>query len=344
MSWTSMDKGYPGAFFNFVQVAAEMLEGSEGTVAVIQSKYNATATADTLYTFTSRAEAREIVGVSNLATIESVFKGGASKVLVYTVAKPALESDPLNYTKAQTALDLQFFEGVTFDHPLDAAAITSWKTWAEDKIEQEDKYHAVFFGSDEDTADGALATSTANKSDVLYNVGNAPAGMASYQFAPLVAGYAASVPLSQSLTFKTVEDATDVNVRYSTAQKKAALANGVGVIFAEFNGRKVRIVRGVSTNGTSLQTFSLKQALTREWKFMFEEKYAGKVQNGVNERLSAERDFKNFLQLWADRGLIEEDTWNVRLTAGPAKNQVVLDSYMVNQETMEELYGTITLG
>lgn len=341
MPWTLMNKGYPGAFFNFATVAARTLEGSDGTVAIVQETFSAPAVAETLYEFDDVTEAKSVLGSANAGSVEKAFEGGALKVLVYTVT-PAVSPAENDYTGAQTALKLEFFEHVTFDHPLTNTAIASWKTWAEDLYTTDDKMHGVFFGAAADTFTDALARSTANASDYLFNVGNAPDGMVSYEFAPLVAGYAASAPLTQSLTFKVVEDATDVNVRFTTQQKKDALAEGVGVVFAEFNGRNVKLVRGVSTNGTSLQVFSQKQALLREFKFLFEERHAGKFPNSENGRIAAQQDYRNFMQVWADRGVIEPGTWYANLTAGPGARQVVLDVYAVNYETMEELYGTIT--
>ena len=157
-----------------------------------------------------------------------------------------------------------------------------------------------------------------------------------------MAGAWASTPISQSITYHQIPNATDVNVRLSQQQIEDALSAGA-VVF-EYTGRNVRIVRGVHTAGGSLKRVTIKHTVAREWKFLIEEKYIGKVPNGPNQRLSMRADLKDFLNVWEAQGVIEADTWYVNVSPGNNKRQVVIDAYMVDLETMEEVYITIGLG
>lgn len=340
MSFTDMNKGRPGVWTNFEAAAVAAVEGSDGTVAIVKENYNVTATADTVYAFTLQSEAEAIIGKSKMDDIVWAFRGGAAKVIVYT--KPAIDT----YAKAQAALELQFFESLTFDHALIPADVTAWKTWLTAQSAEEN-YRELFYGVDVDTdVTAAIARSTTDNSELISNVINAPkfggTVLTSAQIAPYAAGLYASTPISSSITYTEVPDATDVNVRLTSPQIKNALA--AGAIVFEYNGRNVRLVRGVATNGTSLKRVAIKQQLARDWKFLIETKYIGKVANGPNERLSQRGELKDYLQVWEDRSIIEPDNWYVNVIQGPEKRQVVVNAFMVDLETMEEIYITVGLG
>lgn len=341
MTFTTMDKGRPGVWVNFTEAAAAAVEGSDGVVAIVKKKYNATADPGTIYEFSGDGEAKAIIGVSNLADITRAFQGGASKVIVYT--QPA---EAVDYSDAQMQFELQFFEALTFDHALTADEVADWKAWLKTQEENENR-HELFYGvaDDEDVAAG-IARSTVDASETVTNIINAPkaGGVAlnSVDIAPFVAGAWASTPLSGSITYLEVPDATDVNVRLSAAQIREALAAGA-VVF-EYTGRNVRIVRGVTTAGTSLKRTAIKHTVAREWKFLIENKYIGKVANGPNQRLSMRADLTDYLRLLESQGVIEADTWNVQVTQGPSPQQVVVNAFMRDLEAMEEIYITIGLG
>ncbi|KIL79592.1 phage tail sheath subtilisin-like domain-containing protein [Bacillus badius] len=346
MSFTDMNKGRPGVWFNFPKVVEEAIEGSDGAVAIVKKDYNASATPDTAYEFTSLSEAREIIGTSKMDDIRRAFKGGASKVVVYTQKAPELPESEYDYTGAQTALSLRFFEAVTFDHPLTADARTSWSGWATSQATEE-RYLPVFYGVDDDTDTAAgIARAVADKSELVATVINAPVfgdvTWKSWEAANWLAGKFASTPLSQSLTYAEVEGATDVSVRLTNAQIVEALSKGAMVF--EYTGRKVRLVRGVTTAATSLKNLAFKQTFTRDIKFYLEEVFIGKVPNGSNQRLSAEGNLKSkFMQPFADREIIDPD-WSLKVLPGPQKQQVIVDVVATDLETMEEFYITVSQG
>ncbi|OCA87293.1 hypothetical protein A8F95_08580 [Bacillus wudalianchiensis] len=346
MSFTDMNKGRPGVWFNFAPVVEQAIEGSDGAVAIVKKDYNTTATADTAYEFTTLTEAKEIIGTSKMDDIRRAFKGGASKVVVYTLKAPEGLEKEYDYTGAQTALSLRFFEGVTFDHPLTAAAVTSWKDWATTQAKEE-RYLPVFYGVDDDTDTAAgIARAVADKSELVATAINAPVfgdvTWKSWEAANWIAGKFASTPLSQSLTYAEVEGATDVSVRLTNPQIVEALSKGAMVF--EYNGRKVRLVRGVTTAGTSLKNLAFKQAFTRDIKFYLEEVFIGKVPNGPNQRLSAEGSIKSqYMQTYEDREVIDSD-WSLKVLPGPGKRQVVVEVVAVDLETMEEFYITVSQG
>jgi hypothetical protein len=347
MSFASMNKGRPGVWFNWHEVAAEAIEGSDGTVAIVKRDYNATATAGTAYEFNTIDEAKAIIGTTKMDDIRRVFQGGASKVVVYAlpaIVAPATEYD---YTGAQTAFSLRFFEAVTFDHEVSTAGRVEWKDWAVSQATEE-RYLPVFYGVTDDTnvANG-IARGVAGNSELVGTAINGPKfgddEWSSYEAANWIAGKFASTPLSQSLTYAEVEGATDVTIRLTNAQIVEALSKGAMVF--EYTGRKVRLVRGVTSAGTSLKRLAFKQALTRDVKFFLEEKYIGKVPNGPNQRLSAEGELKSkYMQVYADRGIIDPDTWSLRVLPGPGAQQVVVPVNVKILETMEEVYFDINEG
>jgi len=344
MSYTSMDKGIPGFWMNFEEAAAQAVEGSDGVVAVIKKNYNVTATAGTVYEFSSESQAKEIIGTTKMDDIRRIFKGGANKVIVYT--QPAAATD---YTGAQAALELEFFEALTFDHVLPTADIPSWKDWLTAQQEDE-KYIPTFFGGtsadDQDLSVGNARSTTANH-ELLFNVINGvkldeTTELASYEAAQWVAGQYAATPLTQSLTYKVYEDAVDVNRRVTDTEIKTAL--NAGSLVFKYDGRRVRLVQGVSTAKKSAQQLALKQVMARDWKFLVEENYIGKVQNGPNERLYLQGELKNYMGVFEGRSIVEPGTWWVKVTQGDTKKKVVIEGFAVNLETMEEVYAKVTLG
>lgn len=341
MTFTNMDKGRPGVWVNFVEAAKAAVEGSDGVVAIIKNNYGETATPGQIYAFSSMREPTEVLGKTNVADIARTFEGGATKVIVFT--QPA---EAVDYSAAQTALELQFFEAVTFDHALEADEVADWKAWLLAR-EEDDARHELFYGVASDTdVSGGIARSTVNQSEFVTNIINAPKfgdeTLASYEIAPFVAGAFASTPLSQSITYRKVANATDVNVRLTNAQVLQAMASGA-IVF-EYTGRDVRIIRGITTSGTSLKRVAIKHTIAREWKYLIEEKYIGKVPNGPNERLSMRADLTDYLMLFESQGVIEAGTWYVNVKPGPEKQQVIIEAFMRDLETMEEVYITIGLG
>lgn len=235
---------------------------------------------------------------------------------------------------------------MTFDHALTPAEVADWKVWLKTQ-EEKDNRHEMFYGvaSDTDIAAG-IARSTVDKSENITNIINAPliggVAMNSVDIAPFVAGAWASTPLSGSITYLDVPEATDVNVRLSATQVRDALV--AGAIVFEYTGRNVRLIRGVTTAGTSLKRTAIKHTLAREWKFLIENKYIGKVANGPNQRLSMRADLTDYLRVLEAQGVIEADTWSVRVEQGPSPQQVVVNGFVRDLEAMEEIYITIGLG
>ncbi|WP_083386975.1 phage tail sheath subtilisin-like domain-containing protein [Planococcus faecalis] len=162
------------------------------------------------------------------------------------------------------------------------------------------------------------------------------------EIAPQIAGAWASTPLSGSITYLEIPGATDVNVRLSNAQVRDALA--AGAIAFEYTGRNVRLIRGLTTAATSLKRVAIKHTISRDWKFLIENKYIGKVANGPNQRLSMRADLMDYARLLEYQGVIEADTWYIKVEQGAGPQQVVVTAFMRDLEAMEEIYITIGLG
>lgn len=335
----------PGVYFDFQKQLEQAIEGSDGAVAIIMANYNVTATEDTVYEFTSIEEAKTVVGVSNIGPIRRIMQGGASKVIIYTQSEA--DNGLSDYTKAKEALALRFFEALTFDHELAAAGVTDWADWYDSQTTS-GRYLPIFYGvSDDSNVATSISRVISGKNEAISTPINAPVfgdvAWTSAEAAQWVAGAYAATPLSESLTYKTVENATDVSVRLSRTQLEEALE--AGAIVFEYTGRKVRLVSGITSAGTSLKSLAFKQVFSRDIKFYLEEQYIGKVPNGPNERLSAQGTLRaKYLEYYATRGIIDPNTYGINVLPGEKKNQVYVDIMATVLETMEQIFVRVQEG
>lgn len=334
----------PGVYFDFQKLLEQAVEGSDGAVAIIMANYNQTAKVDEVYEFegtTVIEQAKATLGVSNIEPIRRILKGGASKVIVYTQAAADTGTGLYDYTEAKAALALKFFEALTFDHALTTADVADWTDWYESQLPV-GRYLPIFYGVEDDSDFSAgVARVLSGANEGISSPINAPVfgetKWSSLEAAQWVAGAFAATPLSESLTYKTVEEATDVTVRLSPTQMEEALEKGALVF--DYNGKKVRLVSGITSAGTSLKSLAFKQAFSRDVKFFLEENYIGKVQNGPNERLSAEGTLKSqYMDYYASRSIIDADTRSLKVLPGEKKNQVYVDAEATVLETMEQVF------
>lgn len=340
----NMDKGRPGVFFTFADLATARLSDIEGTVVLIVSNYVAPVTANETYVFTSTRQARQTLTDAKAKAVVKAFDNGASQVIVRTIPSVPTDAD---YTNALTSLATQRFQVIALDHEPAEATVTLFKNWLSEERELNDRY--VFFvtggtASRDADPDLGIAAVLANKDDFIVQAINAPKfdteTPSSGLNAPALAGLIASSNLGDSFTYTEVVDAIDVNVPLSPADVRAALAAGAFVY--EFNGDFVRTIRGLTTSGTKLRKSLLKQTLVRDVKQEVENNWIGKKANGPEQRLSLKGTIESYVQTLVAAGVIAKNfKVNVTLPDGAAADQVAIEMELVFQDTMEEVYVSV---
>ena len=210
MSFTNYDKGRPGVFFTFAEIAQERLAPVDGFVAILSTEYATPATAGNTYLFESRKAAADGLGATSEAykTVKRAFDGGATRAVVRTLPATPLVTD---YEAAQAALLTEFFEAVAFDHIPDTAALASMVAWVQEQREENENYTFLVLGGDatrDADPDLGVAAALLHQDEFIVNLVNAPKyadeTLTSAQQAAKVAGQLASLSLADSLTYTTI--------------------------------------------------------------------------------------------------------------------------------------------
>lgn len=171
------------------------------------------------------------------------------------------------------------------------------------------KVPAYFYGlTTEETPDEAITRITNNKDEGLITPLNAPrfgdTAWSTLDFSQWLAGVYSANGLGESLTYEEVPEATNVTRHLTNTELESALE--AGAIVVEYTGRKVRIVSGLTSAGTTLESLAFKQVFARDVKFFLEENVIGQVPNGTNERLAIAGTLKaEFLDRYAAQGVID---------------------------------------
>lgn len=340
----NMDKGRPGVFFTFAELAASRLAGVDGTVVLIAKNYAAPAVADKTYIFTSSRQARDTLTNAKADAAIQAFDNGASRVIVRTVASSPTQSD---YEGALAALATEQFQVLTFDHEIADASVAIFADWLADERDENDRYVFLVLGGNaarDADPDLGIAAALAHKDDFIVQPINAPVfdgtTRSSGLYAPSLAGQIASAKLGESFTFKEIPDAISVNRPLSPADIKAALAAGAFVF--EYDGELVRTVRGGVTSGSKIRKSLLKQTMTRDIKREVERNWIGKKSNGPVQQLSLRGVIEKYVnQLVKDELIADGFVLNVTRPEGAAPDQVAVELNVKFQDTMEEVYVSV---
>jgi len=346
MSFTNYDKGRPGVFFTFAEIAQERLAPVDGFVAILSTEYAAPATAGNTYLFESRKAAADGLGATSEAykAVKRAFDGGATRAVVRTLPATPVVAD---YTAAQDALLTEFFEAVTFDHIPDAASLASMVAWVEEQREENENYTFLVLGGDaarDADPDLGVAAALLHQDEFIVNLVNAPKyadeTLTSAQQAAKVAGQLASLSLADSLTYTTEDGAIDVNKRLAPADVKAVLAAG-GYAY-EFNGAIVRSIRGITTAKTKIRKSLLKQVMVADIKGEVERNWIGKKPNGPNERLALKGVLASYINAYVTAGIVDAAyTIDVVKPAGAADDQLAVTIMVKFVDSMEEVYVSV---
>jgi hypothetical protein len=292
----------PGLYINFVETAKEkIVGGTRGIVAIPLKTFSGTAVADKVYEIDNENAAIELFGADNTQSIKFALQGGASKVLVYTLATIDATNGPTEaevYNKARAAFDARPFDVFVFDGEM-IPQHDETLVWV--KAQREiGKHFSVVLGGDATTdADPALgnARTTLNSDDYIINLINgveiSGVEYTSSAYAPFIAGVVASVALNRSLTY-TVLPVDDVTLRLTNTQVNDALLAG-SLVFVH-DGQKVKIVQGLATSGKKIRSVKTRQAVATDIQRTGEDSYVGKINNNADGQKALSAAIKAYLE------------------------------------------------
>jgi archaellum component FlaC len=344
----------PGLYINFVEAAiAQIQGGARGTVAIPLKAYGVGAVAKSVYTVETVKEATDLFGAANIGSISKAFQGGAKEVLVYAMPVYDALTTVQDHTDMRATFDAYPFNVFVFDGEVTSAEQDATLAWM--KVNKADGKHfmVVFGGSTADDQDPAIgdARSVRLSDDYAVNliVGVTVGGVASNssQYAPWVAGLVAGTPINKSITYAQAP-VDDVTKRMTNAQIKASLQKGSLVLVND--GEKVKVERGVVTSTTSSKTVKIRkirahQAISMDITKTASDSYIGKVDNNVDGQKALISAIKAYLERLADSNVITQAIYvDLSKDFPSVGDSVYLDVKIVEVDSMEELYLTVSVG
>ena len=170
------------------------------------------------------------------------------------------------------------------------------------------------------------------------------------QCTPWYAGAAAAAGVTSSLTYTAYQGATDAVPRLTNAETIENLRKG-NVVFTEKRGQAV-VEQDINTlvtyDATKNQDFRKNRVLrvldniANNTKTTFEDNYIGKVNNDVEGRELFKADRIAYFDALVGLGAIEAfEAEDITITAGEAKDAVVMTAAITPIDAMEKLYVTV---
>ena len=348
-TWTpGANPGRPGLYLNFVEAANNtIVAGALGAVAMPYTKtLGGTATVGKFYTVDNEAQAVALFGVGNVSAILYALRGGAREVLVYTMAtSPTLAT----FTAAWAKFDTQFFDVFVFDQIVTDEIQDAGLDWVQASRATGRYFHIVFGcsnASDDSTPANGVTRSVRLKDDFAINlVTGAVDGVTvlnSAQVAPYIAGRVASTPLSASTTY-SVTDFTDVSVRLTNTEIKAALAGGCLVLVND--GEKVKIERGLCTSVGKIKRTRIQRAVVMDVSRTAENAYIGKIINNADGQIALISAIRAYMETLAGEGVIDPASISVKLSSAypSTGDQVYIDMAFRDLDSVEEIYLSVQI-
>jgi Phage tail sheath protein. len=296
-------------------------------------------------------------GNGTLANVTSqAFAGGDSGIAGVVAA---------DYTAFLTTLETQTFNLVTMDGVIDSAIQTLATAWVQRVREEGMGVIGVMGGSAaNDTAVDAVSLAVTRSSGFNYegivNVGTGVildgVSYSSAQAACYVAGLIGGQKLSESTTYAPTPF-DDVTRRWTRSEQEAAINGGVLILYHD--GKIVKPLRGMNSLTTlrqgqnkswkKIRAIRVMDAINSDLQAAAEANYIGKVNNTAEGRHSLIGAFKQYMQLLALDGVIENTGWDVYLdpnyygstaTLTPEPDQVFVKWDARLTDVMEQIFGT----
>lgn len=197
---------------------------------------------------------------------------------------------------------------------------------------------------------------TAANHEGIINLKNAVTDVTSdypaYSLVYWLAGREAACEVNRDLTNKVYDGEFTVETSYS----QLALAEGIkaGELMFHKVGDTIRILNDInslttfteekSSDFSSNQVMRVLDQVGNDIAAVFNMKYLGNIQNNNAGRISLWGDIVSYLNILAELGAIEEyDTADIVVSAGNAKDSVVVDCPITPVSAMKKLYMVVTV-
>jgi hypothetical protein len=337
----------PGLYINFKNAAIAAIQGgARGTVAVPLVTYTG-ATAKKLYEVANVAEASQLFGAANIKPIQRIFKGGANKVIVYTLPAYDAQTAAQDYIDMRAAFDTRIFNVFVYAGEVTSAEQDNALAWMQGNKAEGKLFQVVFGGSaadDQNPATGnARTTRLADPYAVNLIVGTIESGVviSSAEFAAEIAGLIAGTPINKSITYAQVR-VDDVSKRLTNAQIITALQAGSLVLVHD--GEKVKVERGLATDKSKIRKVRAEIAIQTDITKTANDNYIGKIDNNTDGQKALIAAIKAFLETLVTMNVLTEDL-TVGLSADypSVGDKVYIDISFTEVDSMEEIYLTITV-
>lgn len=345
---TGQDGQRPGMYVRFIEKAIAAIGiGARSKVATLKSTLTGgTAQTGKVYRVSSMADAATIFGPDNIEDIGYMFMGGASEVVVVTVASTA-------DTTAQLAA-LQKLE--TYDYHVFVVPATTLTglpaqvyTWVKQCRDNGKNFIAVFYGTKETDVAAAVteAKTFADEYCVYVNNGVKNAvgvDIPASKYAAFIAGTIAGTALDGSLTYLEVPFA-DVITRYRSADIQTLLA--AGALVTGVDGDIPQIVQGLTLGDGSfskIRTVRAKQAMIDDIDKAVNDNYIGKITNNADGQIAVINAIKTYLTTLANANVIDTE-FSVELdkTIPSIGSEMYININVRFLDAIEYVYLTITL-
>jgi hypothetical protein len=321
----------PGLYLRFLELAnLQLKKDGTGVVGLPLVTYTGTAVANEIYHVEKIEDAVALFGVDNVKSIEFALEN-AAKVIVYTV-EPNIDapSEEAAYDKVRFAFDTEFINVFAYDGAVSAVEQDRAIQWLEVCKLEGREFTIVFAATDaledaDPTVGNARSLRLTHTDSVNLINGLKIDGVeyASFDIAPLIAGYVASTPMNKSITFVKL-NAEDVSKRLTYGQTKTALLAGSLVLTQ--TGTSVRIEQGITTNGQKLRKAVIRQGVMRDIKEAINEEIIGQYSNDKDTHSFVISMVKRYLEGLQAEGVLYGIAVNMSVEFPSVGDSMYIDS------------------
>lgn len=270
-----------------------------------------------------------------------------------------------DYVAAQAALESREFDVLALDHAAEMPLLQSFAAWIK-RIRGEGKNVLAVFGTsaaDDISAQApelAAVRSRAFNNEGIVNVATGVVRNGKAYDSATTAAYAAGLIAGQRLNESTTYAPApfeDVTRRWSRSEQEQAIQDGTFVFIHD--GRRVKALRGINTLNEpaagqnnawkKIRSIRVMDAINSDLRQAAEDHYIGKVNNTAEGRQALIGAMKQYLVLLSQSGVIERDSFDVKLDPAyygpspvlqPEADQVFLQWNAKLTDVMEQLFGT----
>ena len=291
------------------------------------------------YSFATWAELIDTVNTANVYILASKAEGSPdiSGKDIKNITSQALTGgnsgitgiSNTDYIKLLDVLETQEFNILSLDGVTDEAIQTSIASWVIRMRTQGKKIMCVMGGSSEDdvaddAVEKAVQRSAGFNHEGVINIGTGiildDVKYSSADLAPYVAGLIAGQKMTESTTYAATPF-DDVTRRWTRSEQETAVTNGVFLFIHD--GRIVKVLQGINSLITlrqdqnnafkKIRSIRTMDAIDTDLQQTAEDNYIGKINNTTEGQLALIGACKQYMEVCAQGGIIEQGTYTVEL-------------------------------